>query len=239
MGLFSSTSGRSTRRVIIRITVTMPSTIPIMKWCVTIAGNITFKPYGAKGERPTCRPAAIAASTLLNSAQVKIIAYKLMPILGLNSLFSTKKMMQGINTPIMPMFRTFAPSAIRPPSPNSSACRTRIIDIDIRPANGPKIRPIAAPPKMCAVVPPIMGMFMNMAAKKRAVSRPIMGTCFSDSLIFLNEIIQNTMVIIKAGMAKDRGMNPSGRCIVSNLQQQYAYLKCITTCIYKCYQQKK
>lgn len=39
-----------------------------------------------------------------------------------------------------------------------------------------------------------------MAAKKRAVNRPIMGTCWSVILIFLKEIAQKMIVIMNAGM---------------------------------------
>jgi hypothetical protein len=72
---------------------------------------------------------------------------------------------------------------------------------------------MTAPPRRCALVGPMRGIFMNMAAKKKAVSRPIMGTCCSTSLIFLKEIIQNTRVMMKAGIAIMGKISPSGMCI--------------------------
>jgi len=66
------------------------------------------------------------------------------------------------------------------------------------------------------VVPPITGKSMNMAAKKRAVSRPIMGTCCSVSLIFLKEMIQNMIDIIRAGIAIVRGKRPSCMCMINS-----------------------
>jgi hypothetical protein len=160
----------------------------------------------------------MAANRSLKNVEMKIVRIKPV-VFGLNNLFRTKNIIQGINTPTIPMLNTFAPSAIMPPSANRNACRTKIIDIDIRPANGPKMSPIVAPPRRCAVVPPITGIFINIAVKKSAVSRPIMGTCCSVSLIFLKEIAQNTMVIRKAGIAIIGGRKPSGMCMFLNLQE--------------------
>ncbi len=61
-------------------------------------------------------------------------------------------MAQGTNTPIMPMFRTLAPSVVIPPSPKRNACKTIIMVRDMQPANGPKMSPMAPPPRRCAVV---------------------------------------------------------------------------------------
>jgi hypothetical protein len=52
-----------------------------------------------------------------------------------------------------------------------------------------------------------------MAAKKRAVSKPIIGTCCSVSLTFLKEITQHMIVIMKAGMAIVNGRKPSCMCM--------------------------
>ena len=53
-----------------------------------------------------------------------------------------------------------------------------------------------------------------MAAKKRAVNRPIMGTCWSVISIFLNEITQKIIVIMNAGTITYNVRNPSGMCIL-------------------------
>ena len=177
IGLFSSTSGRNLRRVIIRITVTIPSIAPIMEWLRAMAGTAMLRPYHVdRGDKPTSMPAAIAASKSPKNAEMKMVAYNLGPIFGLNNLVRTIKMMHGINTPIMPIFRMLAPSAMSPPSAKKKACITNMMDMEIKPANGPKMSPITAPPRRCAVVGPIRGMFIIIAAKKNAVSRPIMGT---------------------------------------------------------------
>ncbi len=68
------------------------------------------------------------------------------------------------------------------------------------PAKGPRIKPMEAPPSRWAVVPPTTGQFIIIAAKKSAVSRPIIGTCFSVSFTFLRHIAQNIIVMINAGM---------------------------------------
>jgi hypothetical protein len=51
------------------------------------------------------------------------------------------------------------------------------------------------------------------------VSRPIRGTCCSESLIFLKEMAQNTRVIMKAGTAIMGKISPSGMCIFLSLQR--------------------
>jgi len=147
MGLFSITSGRNLIRVTIKITVTMPSATPIIEWGRIMADTAVWKPYGNREDSPISAPAAIAAKRLPEKAEMKIVAYRLRPIFGLSSLFRAMNMIQGMNTPIIPRFRTFAPSAMRPPSPKRNACRTKIIDTEIKPAKGPKIRPMAAPPR--------------------------------------------------------------------------------------------
>jgi len=218
--LFSNTSGLSLRRVAIKITVTMPSAVPIMEWFMAMAGTAMLSPYhGDSGDKPISMPAAMAGVRQPRNVEIKIVAYNLVPILGLNSLFSAVNVMHGMNTPIMPMFKTLTPSAKSPPSPNSNACRTRIMDMEINPANGPNMSPMTAPPRRCAVVGPIMGKFIIMAAKKSAVSSPIMGTCCSVSLIFLNEIIQNMIVIMKAAIVIVGESSPSGICMFSHFQE--------------------
>ena len=57
-----------------------------------------------------------------------------------------------------------------------------------------------------------------MAAKKRAVSKPIIGTCCSESLIFLKEIAQKMAVIMKAAADTVNVRYPSGMCVL-NLPQ--------------------
>lgn len=147
MGLFSKTSGRNFSSVPIRTTVTMPSATPIIEWFIAMPGTAMLNPYWNVGvDKPSSVPAAMAASTSPTKAEMKIMAYSFLPV-PLKSLFITRNSMHGMNTPIMPMFKTLAPRVVSPPSPNRNACRTRIMVTKMSPANGPIMRPIDAPPR--------------------------------------------------------------------------------------------
>ena len=158
MILFSKTSGRNFSRVPMRMTVTMPSATPITEWLMAMAGTAKLKPYWKTGvDKPSSVPADMAAKTSPTKADMKIVVYKEAPIFSLKALLAARKIRQGMNTPIMPMFKTLAPRVVSPPSPNRSACKTNIIVTEMHPAKGPSIRPIDAPPKRWAVVPPMIG----------------------------------------------------------------------------------
>lgn len=231
-GLFSITSGRSLRRMAIMRTAKAPSMVLLIEWGMITAASVMFRPYGCREDMPISAPAAMAAVKSPKKAETNIMPYKLLPILGLKNLFRVINRMQGIKTPSMPMFKTLAPSTMMPPSAKRRACRVKMIDMEIRPAKGPKIRPMTAPPRRCTVTPPNTGMFRDMAAKKSAVSSPIMGTCCSVSLIFLDAIIQNMRVIMSAGTAIVSVSCPSCRCIFDAPGNMF-FKKSITQ--YKCY----
>lgn len=121
---------------------------------MAIAGIVTLKPYWNTGwDKLSSTAADRAASKSPIKAETKT-SPSIVPLdFGLNALFIAKNNATGMKTPIIPMFSTLAPRAVIPPSPNKNACRTIIMVIDMQPAKGPRISPIAAAPSKCAVVP--------------------------------------------------------------------------------------
>ena len=77
------------------------------------------------------------------------------------------------------MLKQFAPMAVMPPSPKSSAWTTRATVIAMHAAQGPRSIATKTPPTACPVEPPGIGTLNIIITKLNAAPIANKGTCFA------------------------------------------------------------
>ena len=85
------------------------------------------------------------------------------------------------SAPATPMFITFAPSALTPPSANTKLCVASTTASTRQASHGPSSTVASAAPRKCPLVPPATGKLSICAAKTNAPVTPSSGTTRSSS----------------------------------------------------------
>src|SRR3954469_7386751 len=80
------------------------------------------------------------------------------------------------SAPMTPMLRTFAPSAVTPPSANTNDCTTSTTDMTTQASHGPSRIAASAAPRKWPLVPPATGKLSICTANTNAAVTPSSGT---------------------------------------------------------------